>query len=199
MPTVSIRRGLAALLCGALSTGCVSTWNQYPRASKEAVERTPYKQTLFYDLGDVKGMFGGAEALREVFRHDAPFAAREPRDEAPHEGFFVRVEAQRIPPHTGSGVVGYVSYLLLLTIPFRSTEGYTMRYHVYVDQEAQKIYEYDIKRRTYFWLLAAPFCWVSLLTPSESDAFEATGYQFFTDAAPLVPRGAPARRLGRSR
>ncbi len=199
MPTVSIRLGLATLLCGALSTACVSTWNEYPRASKTAVERAPHPQTLFYDVREVKGMFGGAEALREVFRDDAPFAAREPRDEAPHKGFFVRVEAKRIPPHTGSGVIGYVSYVLLLTIPFRSTEGYTMRYHVYVDQEERKIFEYDIKRRTYFWLLAAPFCWVSLLTPSESDAFAATGYQFFADAAPLVPRDVPTRRLGRSR
>ncbi len=198
MKTASLRRGVAALACAAWSTACVSTWNQYPEASRDDVRGTPYKQTLFYDVQDVKGMFGGAETLREVFRKEAPFAGREPRDEAPNKGLFVRVEAQRIPPHTGSGVFGYVSYVLLLTIPFRSTEGYTMRYQVVVDGDEQKIFEYDIKRRTYYWLLALPFCWVNLITPSESDAFAATGYQFFEDAAPLLRPGAP-RRLGRSR
>lgn len=182
MSASRVARCWVALICVSQGTACISTWNQYPSATRATLAAKAQPQTLYYDVSQVKGLFGGAEALRDVFRNDAPFARREPRSEPPAGGLFVQVEAQRIPPHTGSGVIGYLSYVFLLTIPFRSTEGYTMRYHVFVDKEERKILEYDIVRRTYYWLLAAPFCWVNLLTPSEADAFAATGYQFFRDA-----------------
>jgi len=181
-----LTRACVALLSALAGSACISTWNQYPPASRDTLAGQSFPQTLHYDISEVRGMFGGAEALRRVFRQEAPFATREPRSEPPNGGLFVRVESQRIPPHTGSGVIGYISYVFLLTIPFRSTEGYTMRYQVFIDGAETKLLEYDITRRTYYWLLAAPFSWVSLLTPSESDAFEATGYQFFEDAAPYL-------------
>ena len=129
-------------------------------------------------------MFGGAAALHRAFEEGTPFRDTHPRNEVPEKGPYVRVEAKRIAPHTGSGGFAMVSYALLFLIPFRSTEGYTMRYQVYLDGDEKHIFEYDITRRTYVWLVLIPFSWISLLTPSESDAFEATAYQFFKDSAP---------------
>lgn len=179
-------RFAATALCVSLASGCVSTWNRFPSATPDSVAGLKIDETLYYDDRAVKGMFNGAQALKTVFREDAPFETTETRNDVPERGTFVRVEAKRIPPHTGSGVVGYVSYVLLFLIPFWSTEGYTMRYQVFVDGKEKKIFEYDITRRTFVWLVAFPVSWVSLLTPSESDAFEATAYQFFQDSAPYL-------------
>lgn len=179
-------RTVAAALCLSLACGCISTWNRFPSARSDSVADTKIDETLYYDDRSVKGMFSGAQALKTVLREDTPFRNTEARNEVPERGIFVRVEAKRIPPHTGSGVFGYISYALLFVIPFWSTEGYTMRYQVFVDAKEKRIFEYDITRRTFVWLVALPVSWVSLLTPSESDAFNATAYQFFQDSAPYL-------------
>lgn len=179
-------RTVAAALCLSLACGCISTWNRFPSARSDSVADTTIDETLYYDDRSVKGMFSGAQALKTVLREDTPFRNTEARTEVPERGIFVRVEAKRIPPHTGSGVFGYISYALLFVIPFWSTEGYTMRYQVIVDAKEKRIFEYDITRRTFVWLVALPVSWVSLLTPSESDAFNATAYQFFQDSAPYL-------------
>lgn len=140
----------------------------------------------------ISGLFGGGDALRQAFREHAPFANVEARSEPPDEGLFCRVGYERRSPNVASGIVAYISYAFLFTIPFWSTEGYTIRYQLYVDGEEQKIYEYDITRKAFFWIVALPFSWINFLTPSEGDAFESTVHRFFADAQPYFEAGQAA-------
>ncbi len=179
-------RALVALLSLSVPTACVSTWSEYPRAAG-AVHASPtptYRQTLYYDIAGAKGLFGGSEALRDALREDTPFARVERRSEPPTRGLFCGIQAERRGPNVASGVAAYISYALLFTIPFWSTEGYTVRYQLYSDGEEQKNFEYDLARKSFFWIVALPFSWISLITPSERDAFEATVHQFYADATP---------------
>jgi hypothetical protein len=136
-------------------------------------------------------MFGGGEALREAFPKLSPFARTEPLSAPPERGVFCRVTSERRAPSVASGVAAYVSYALLFLIPFWSEEGYVVRYQVYRDGDEKKIFEYPIARKAFVWLLALPVSWVSLLTPSEKDAFEATAKQFFVDMMPYVTGEQP--------
>jgi hypothetical protein len=176
-------RLVVTLLCLVLGTSCITAWNEFPRPTE-----TPAKTsgTLFYEIEEVTGMFGGGEALREAFPEYAPFARVEPLGDPPGDGLFCRVTSERRAPNVASGIAGYVSYAFLFLIPFWSNEGYVVRYQVYVDGDERKIFEYPISRRSFFWALALPVSWVSLLTPSERDAFEGTVKQFFVDLMPYV-------------
>lgn len=179
-------RPSAVLLCLLLSTSCISTWSEFPRGRRSSRAEPISQQTLYYQIGEVSGMFGGGEALREAFRDKAPFPSVEALSEPPERGLFCRIDAERRAPNVASGVAAYVSYALLFTIPFWSSEGYRVRYHVYVDGQERKILEYDITRKSFFWIVVLPVSWVSLLTPSERDAFEGTVDQFFLDLEPYV-------------
>lgn len=179
-------RLIAAALCFVFSTSCVSTWSEFPRPSRSARAAAVFSDTLYYEIVHVSGLFGGGEALRDAFREHAPFEHVEPSSQPPKRGLYCRVESERRSPNVASGFVAYISYAFLFTIPFWSTEGYIIRYHVYQDGEEKKIFEYDVTRKSFFWIVALPVSWVSLLTPSERDAFEATVHQFFADATPYV-------------
>jgi hypothetical protein len=180
----NIARLIAAGLCFILPTACVSTWSELPRTERTRGTVAVSPATLYYEIADVQGLFGGGEALREALRQHAPFARIEPLSEPPQRGLYCRVEAERRSPNVASGIAAYLSYAFLFTSPFWSTEGYTIRYHVYVDGLERKIFEYDITRKSFFWIVALPVTWVSLLTPSERDAFEATVHQFYAEATP---------------
>ncbi len=181
---------LAVALCLTVPASCITTWKEFPRPAPRAVAASS-SETLYYEIDDVRGMFGGGEALREVLPKHAPFARVEPLSEPPARGVFCRVTSERRAPSVASGIAAYVSYALLFLIPFWSEEGYVVRYQAYVDGEEKKIFEYPIARQSFFWLVALPFSWVSLLTPSERDAFEATAQQFFVDAMPYFRGDQP--------
>ncbi len=165
-------------------SSCISTW-QFPNVPDTALpERST--GTLYYQIEEFHTMLGGANALRKEFPASAPFARVELRSAPPDEGIFCRVRAERIPPSVASGVFAYVSYVFLFTTPFWSTEGYSVRYHIYVDGQEEKVLSYDIERSSFFWLLVLPVSWINLLTASEEDAFRATVHQFFVDAEPFL-------------
>jgi hypothetical protein len=191
-------RWLAALLAGALlalgSTGCISTWRGLPESPPPPAAKA--HGTLYYHVDGETGLFGGGAALRDTFREIAPFAQLEPRDEPPAKGLFCRVDYERRSPNVASGILAYVSYAFLFAIPFWGTDGYLIRYHVYADGQEKKVFEYEIKRKSFGWIAALPFVWVNLLTPSETDAFSSTAYAFFLDAKPLFD--VEAKRLARA-
>jgi hypothetical protein len=180
-----IMRFVGLVLCVTVPTACITTWNERPRPDSRAVP-VQVPGTLYYDVAGAaeEGMFGGGQVLRDAFSKTTAFAQVEPSSEPPARGAFCRVTCDRRPPNVASGVAAMVSYVFLFLIPFWSEEGYVVRYHAYVDGDEKKIFEYSIARQSFFWLLALPFSWVSLLTPSEKDAFHATAQQFFLDAAP---------------
>jgi hypothetical protein len=184
---------MAIALCLGLSSGCISTWSDFPDPASAAPDAARFG-TLHYDIAVAPGLFGGGDALRDAFRERAPFARVEPLSEPPKQGLFCRVDHERRSPSLASGFAAYISYALLFTIPFWGSEGYTLRYHLYLDGQEQKIHEYDITRKSFFWIVALPFAWVNLLTPSERDAFTATVGQFFSDAQPFFEAHAAASR-----
>jgi hypothetical protein len=184
-PVGGAARLAAASLCLVVATSCIATWSDLPKAPR-AASGAAASDTLYYEIGAAKGLFGGGDALREAFRKHAPFAHVEPISEPPGRGLFCRVEMQRRSPSVASGVLAYVSYAFFMAIPVWSSEGYTLRYHVYLDGEERKIFEYDITRKTFAWIVVLPVTWVNWLTPSEKDAFEATVHRFFADVTPYV-------------
>jgi hypothetical protein len=190
------RRRLAPLLAGALlalgPAACISSWRDIPENPPPPASKG--SGTLYYDIDSETGLFGGGAALRDTFLEIAPFAQVEAREEPPAKGLFCRVDYERRSPNVASGVFAYISYVFLFAIPSWGTDGYLIRYHVYVNAEEKKIFEYEIKRQSLLWLLALPFAWVNFLTPSEADAFSATAHSFFHDAQPLfdaAPKRAP--------
>jgi hypothetical protein len=189
-------RCLALLLAAALlalgPTACISAWRDLPRDPPPPAAKVP--ATLYYDMAvGETGLFGGGPALRETFLQISPFAHTEAREEAPARGLFCRIDYQRRSPSAASGVAAYISYVFLFAIPFWGTEGYLIRYHLYRDAKEAKIFEYEIKRTSFFWIVALPFTWVNFLTPSEGDAFSSTAHRFFHDAQPIFVAAAGHR------
>jgi hypothetical protein len=68
-----------------------------------------------------------------------------------------------------------------------------LTYQVFVNGEKKKTFEYDITRKGGAWILALPFAWINFLTYSESEAIEATTYQFFSDSASIFAAYQVAR------
>jgi hypothetical protein len=84
-------------------------------------------------------------------------------------------------------IFGYLSIATLTILPAWSTkDGYRVKYHLYVDGEEKGVYRYEITRKFGMWIVLLPFVWINLMTYSEEDAFEATAYQFFKDAGPIL-------------
>ena len=93
-------------------------------------------------------------------------------------------------------IFGYISVSTLTILPAWSVqEGFIVHYHLFLDGEKIKSYEYEITRKAGVWLGLLPFIWANLFTYSEADAFKATAFQFFEDAEPLLSELGNAVKL----
>lgn len=124
------------------------------------------------------------EELERAFRDSGVFAAAIPRLTPPEKGLYCSVQVEYHPVSDVEAALLAVSYATSAVLPtYHGTSRHVVRYHLFVDREFKKTYEYGIGTRQGAWLGLMPFAWANLLTPSLGEALQATTYQFFVDAA----------------
>lgn len=177
------------LLFSVLLPACISTYRDFPQDMVNNPPKSkPFNTTLYYTINPfgLLNTGGGEEALKTVFRQKTPFAQTEKVEKMPAHGIYCSVEVLYKPPTLPALVFGYASAITLTILPVWSThDGYRLTYQVFVDGQKKQSFEYDITRKGGAWILALPFAWINFLTYSESEAIEATTYQFFKDSAPI--------------
>jgi hypothetical protein len=186
--TTSRRFLLIALLPVLVS--CITTYRDFPTAMiGRAPTAKPYG-TLYYHVKPFPVVnAGGQAALDIIFRERTPFAKTRSVDDPPSQGTFCVVEVEWRPPSLPAVAFGYLSISTLTLLPAWSThEGYIVHYRVFVNGEEKDSFNYQITRKFGLWMGLLPLVWVNLFTHSEEDAFEATAYQFFRDAAPTFAK-----------
>ena len=181
------RIGVKLLQVIALSfvlTGCMTTYRNFP---VDALDKKPSAGTCDVMQYNIKRFdvldAGGYSRLQEVFRDAAICKKMVPVEAVPEKGLYLEVETKWKPLTMPALIAGYISVSTLTLLPAWSThDGYTVKYIIYQDGQKKETYGYDITRKAGLWLGLLPFAWINAFTYSESDAFEATAYQFSADA-----------------
>lgn len=124
------------------------------------------------------------EQLERAFRKSGIFSAANPRLTPPEKGLYCVVQVEYHPvDEVGAGAVA-VSHATSAVLPtYHGSSRHVVRYHLFVDRDFKKTYEYAIGTKQAAWVGLVPFAWVNLMTPSLGEALHATTYQFFIDAA----------------
>ena len=182
-----IQRGIIYLMIAVLVSSCIVTYRDFPTAQLDRPAPGKTYDVLYYKIKAFPTLdAGGQSALHRAFRAQTPFERTEKRDEPPDRGLFVQVVVKWKPITLPFIIFGYLSLQTLTILPAWSThEGYYVDYVVYVDGVEKRTFEYEITRKGVVWIVLLPFIWINLFTHSEEDAFIATAYQFFEDAAPI--------------
>lgn len=124
------------------------------------------------------------EELERAFRDSGVFSSANPRLTAPEKGLYCSVEVAYLPVSDTEAAVLAVSHATSAMLPaYHGTSRHVVRYHLFVDRKFKKTYEYRIGTTQGAWLGLVPFAWATALTPNLGEAFRATTYQFFIDAA----------------
>ena len=166
---------------------CITTYRNFPVTMVgKPPESKPYS-TLYYTIKKFPVLdAGGHRALRSVFRSKSNFSETVKVAEMPPKGIYCVVDVQYTPPGLPALIFGYVSVGTLTFVPAWSLhDGYVVAYHVFMDGEKKRTFEYEITRKVGLWAFLLPLAWVNVMTYSEAEAFEATAYQFFEDAKPI--------------
>ena len=186
MPRSLSLRWLAGPLLLLSLSGCM-TYGGYDKAAAKQAVPPAGAGPLRYSLTG-NSLLNGDAAIRQVFDHDSGFGKVEQVEpgEVP-SGRYVRATVENVAPSVGSGISMYVSYATLFILPAWSTQdGSRLLFDVYRDGNHLQRFEYQVERKTFVWLPMVLFAWVNLLTPSESEAFEAITRQFLREAQPLL-------------
>lgn len=122
--------------------------------------------------------------LDKAFRDSGIFSAANPRLTPPEKGLYCSVQVEYQPVNDVESAALAVSHATSAVLPtYHGTSRHVVRYHLFVDREFKKTYEYAIGTKQGVWLGLVPFAWVNVFTPSLGEALHATTYQFFIDAA----------------
>jgi len=169
---------------GAALLGCVETYNESPllRASPPEQDfqrtNTPLHMYYYSDLTTAGPLSRDGKMIKyilEKYITEQAVISSVP----PKRGLYVRVY-QTSGPQT---ISDRLSTLTLFIIPYYSDViQYSVDYDLYVDTVFRKTYRYKINRKSFTWLAALPFSWISLLMNSYENAFEAIIHQFIRDA-----------------
>lgn len=167
----------------------------YTRFPKEKVDSPPKKiktnNTFSYYIYDSTGFrfFGGAAALTRVLKNENPYGSSLELDQEPQTGQYVKVVIKKVDPNIAALIFGYLGLGTLTVLPFWSTEdGYDLQYEIKKDGKLVKAFQYEVRRSGFIWLPMLVVSWVNAFTYSEKEAFEATAYKFFDDAAPILEK-----------
>ena len=124
------------------------------------------------------------DELRRVFEENGVFAAAKAAVVPPDKGVYCSVQVEYVPLSKGEAFFLSLSHASAGIIPsYNGTSGHVVTYELYIDKELKKSYEYKIGTKQFIWLGLLPISWVNWLTYDLGDAFRATTYQFFVDAA----------------
>lgn len=122
--------------------------------------------------------------LERAFRNSGIFSAANPRLTPPEKGLYCSVQVESQPVSDVGAAALAVSHATSAVLPtYHGTSRHVVRFHLFVDREFKKTYEYTIGTKQGIWLGLVPFVWVNAFTPSLGEALHATTYQFFIDAA----------------
>ncbi len=149
---------------------------------------TYWRDTIFAAKSDLFTAYppdlGEYEELERVFRESGIFSAANPRLTPPEKGLYCSVQVEYHPISDVEAAALAVSHATSAVLPtYHGTSRHVVRYHLFVDREFKKTYEYTIGTKQTAWLGLVPFAWMNIFTPSLGEALRATTYQFFIDAA----------------
>ena len=169
-----------------LLASCIITYRDFPVAMVGQPPTSKPYGTLAYHINPFPVVnSGGQTALETIFRERTPFTKTRLVNEVPSEGLYCLVDVEWRPLSLPALVFGYISISTLTLLPAWSTrDGYVVHYHVFQNAKERDSFSYPITRKMGLWAGLLPFVWANLFTYSEEEAFEATTYQFFRDAAP---------------
>ena len=165
-------------------TGCVATYRDFPVDAIDRKRTAGTCDVMHYNIKRFNTLdAGGYSKLQEVFR-DADICRKMVQVEAdPEKGLYLEVETKWKPLTMPAFIFGYISVSTLTLLPAWSThDGYVVKYNIYLEGKMKETYRYDITRKAGLWLGLLPFAWINAFTYSEEDAFEATAWQFSSDA-----------------
>lgn len=146
-----------------------------------------YKQPFYVERGDFFSSHPPEleeyEALQRVFEENRHFSRVVATQTAPAQGIYCSVDVEYIPPSQPGAFFLSLSYASAAILPsYSGSSRYIVTYHLYVDRDFKKGYEYTISIKRAVWAAFMPLAWVNVLTPDLDDAFRATANQFFLDA-----------------
>lgn len=167
---------------------CVATYRDFPEQMIGKQPESNKQSVMYYKINNFPVLnSGGESSLHSVFKSKTPFNKTKKVGEIPSDGIYCYVDVEYKPLTLPALVFGYLSAVTFTILPAWSTkDGYIVNYHLYIDGEEQEVYDYEITRKFAMWIVLLPVAWVNLMTYSEEEAFEATAYQFFEDAKPIL-------------
>ena len=164
--------------------GCMVTYRNFPIEDIDSKQAKEFDHMIYMIKGG--SAFHGATNLNNFFRSQSPFRSVEKANEKPQKGLFVSVVVESIAPSVSAAIFAYISYCTFTLTPCWSTkDGYYVTYEVFMNGERQKSFTYEIRRKTFVWIVMLPFSWINAFTYSEEEAFQATAKRFFKEAAPI--------------
>lgn len=169
-------------------SACVTSYKDFPEKMIDNPPEPVNQGVLNYKIERFPIINSGGEAaLRKVFQNKTPFVKTKEVDDISNKGIYCYVDVEYKPLTFPALIFGYISLSTFTILPAWSTkDGYRVKYHLYVDGEEQEVYTYEITRKAGTWIVLLPLVWINLMTYSEEDAFEATAYQFFSDASLII-------------
>lgn len=183
-------RVLAVFCISTFLSSCIIGYQDFP---EEMVGKRPSSKpyhTLYYKINEFPVIdTGGQSALHSVFRNKSPFQNTDVVTKMPEKGVYCLVDPKWKPFGIAALVFGYISFSTLTMLPAWSLqEGFIIDYHLFIDGERQRTFEYEITRKGALWAGLLPLIWINFFTYSEAQAFEATAYRFFEDAKPIFAK-----------
>ncbi|MBI3597736.1 MAG: hypothetical protein HY203_11365 [Nitrospirae bacterium] len=193
---IALTLSIAVLLPVFLSS-CIVVYRDFPTAMIGKPPESKSYDLLSYHINPFPfPNEGGKAALHSVFNNETPFANTADVTEMPQKGVFCLVDVEWRSPDMTAVVFHYISLATLTVLPSWSVrESYKVRYYLFIDGKNRKTFEYKITRKTGLWLGLLPVSWLNWFTDTQAEAFEATAYQFFEDAKPILSTLEPHERI----
>ncbi|MBX3303128.1 MAG: hypothetical protein KF693_13015 [Nitrospira sp.] len=120
------------------------------------------------------------EAVRKILEQHSGYPAIKALPDPPTKGPHVAVTVTYGPPP--SAWVSMAHWTFYLLPGYFNGIGYEVQFDVFADNLLTRTYRHEIKVQAIGWIGLLPFVWINLFTTHFVEAFEATVYQFVTEA-----------------
>jgi len=126
---------------------------------------------------------GRYRELSRAFAESHLVAQAIPATSPPDKGVYCIVDVKHKPPSESAANFTAISLMFFGFLPsYSGTAMDVVRFDLYVDQELQKIYRYQVRQDRWMWAGLLPLLWVNFFTTGTDEAFRAVVNQFFLDA-----------------
>lgn len=120
------------------------------------------------------------EAVRKILEQHSGYLSIIALSNPPTKGPHVNVTVTYGPPP--SSWVSMAHWTFYLIPGYFNGIGYEVQFDVFADNVLTHTYRHEIKLQAIGWIGLLPFVWINLFTTHFVEAFEATVYQFVTEA-----------------